>query len=104
GSRNPSVPAVISGYAVQPREEARPGSGLDLASYYSNHTSFNSPRRIRATRSFHSAWVSFTVFLSSPMVTPWSVISRVGQPVQAGQRITLIASISFTSFQKNATP
>src|SRR5262249_4750568 len=49
---------------------------------------------MRATRSFQATWGSFTVFSSSPMVTPWSVISTDGHSVQFGHSFTLIGSIA----------
>src|SRR5262249_3556392 len=55
---------------------------------------------MRATRSFHSAYVSLTVFSFSPMATPSSVISTAGHAVQAGHSVILIGSMFFTSFQK----
>jgi hypothetical protein len=60
-------------------------------------TSLNSPVRIRDTRSFHSEWLSRTVFWSSPMLTPSSLISTEGQCSQFVQSVTVIFSIRFTS-------
>src|SRR5215472_13587516 len=48
---------------------------------------------MRATSSFHSACVNFTVFSFSPIVTPASLISTAGHAVQAGHRVTLMASM-----------
>src|SRR6516165_10645276 len=56
-------------------------------------TSRSSPLLISRTSSFHSACESRTVFLSSPIVTPWSVISTAGQAVQAGHSVNFIGSI-----------
>ena len=45
-------------------------------------TSQNLPLLTSRTSSFHSACDSRTVFASSPIVTPWSVISTSGQAAQ----------------------
>src|SRR5262249_33005933 len=45
------------------------------------------------TSSFHSACDSRTVFVSSPIVTPWSVISTSGHAVQAGHSVNFLGSM-----------
>src|SRR5258708_3962279 len=60
-----------------------------------HQTSDNSPRLIRATRSFHSVCFNLTVFSSSPIVTPSSEISTDGHSPQAGQSVTSIRSMTY---------
>src|SRR6266481_1051447 len=62
-----------------------------------SQTSRSSPRLIRPTSSFHSACVSRTMFSSSPIETPFWVISTEGHSMQRGHRVTLIDSISRSS-------
>src|ERR1700758_1530971 len=59
-------------------------------------TSRSSPLLTSLTSSFHSACDSRTVFVSSPIVTPLSVISTSGHSVQFGHRVNLTFSIGHT--------
>src|SRR5215467_3138597 len=56
-------------------------------------TSCSSPLLISRTSSFHSACESRTVFASSPIVTPWSVISTSGHSSQCSHSVSLTGSI-----------
>src|SRR5262249_39611303 len=56
-------------------------------------TSRSSPLLTNFTSSFHSACDSRTVFVPSPMVTPFLVISTCGHSVQLGHRVNLTLSI-----------
>jgi len=61
----------------------------------------SSPLLTSRTSSFHSACDSRTVLPSSPIVTPWSVISTSGQAAQAGQSMTFFGfhGTSLNSYQ-----
>src|SRR5947199_5260509 len=64
-----------------------------LAPRARTYTSFNSPALMNRTRTFHSAGVSRTTLLASPMRTSSSSISTLGHASHLGQRETVFVMV-----------
>jgi hypothetical protein len=84
GRRLIGVPAAQAPLRTAPKNRVPRPAGQTTGSL---------PALMSRTSSFHSVCDSRTVFASSPIVTPWSVISTSGQATQSGQRVNLIDSI-----------
>ena len=90
--------ALVLGATFLPAYAENESVGLRRAQRAAEGLSFQTSRSLSSltslTSSFHSACDSLTMFSSSPIVTPWSVISTSGHSEQCSHSETLMGFIS----------